>query len=254
MGECNSIPFIRNLKQALSPVAVPSPPSSPLEVVSSDCLYCILQLSYLHDMYPHWVLSTVDIVLIFFLVLLSSTRMGLCLTMSTNQVWTRPLGPVIVGVNCKLIVSVQGEAPAPQTCVCDGRRARAKTLIWVPGSLVPRPHPSRGGKGTGLRPRVRMWPTDSTHSRFYVFCAFPCAVAMEAVNEDEVQMMVYKGMTHKQISAELQIRFPGTRGFSERTVRRFWHGIHKPRGLKLDQLVEEATQEVSKLRVDRYTC
>ena len=81
-------------------------------------------------------------------------------------------------------------------------------------------------------------------------------MAMEAVNEDEVQMMVYKGMTHKQISAELQIRFPGTRGFSERTVRRFCerHGIHKPRGLKLDQLVEEATQEVSKLRVDRYTC
>ena len=79
---------------------------------------------------------------------------------------------------------------------------------------------------------------------------------MEAVNEDEVQMMVYKGMTHKQISAELQIRFPGTREFSERTVRRFCerHGIHKPRGLKLDQLVEEATQEVSKLRVDRYTC
>ena len=73
---------------------------------------------------------------------------------------------------------------------------------------------------------------------------------MEAVNEDEVQMMVYKGMTHKQISAELQIRFPGTRGFSERTVRRFCerHGIHEPRGLKLDQLVEEATQEVSKLK------
>lgn len=61
MGECNSIPFIRSLKQALSPAAVPSPPSSPLEVVSSDWLYCILQLSYLHDMYPHWVLSTVTL-------------------------------------------------------------------------------------------------------------------------------------------------------------------------------------------------
>jgi len=35
VGECSSIPFIRNLKHALCPMAVPSPPSS-IEVVSSD--------------------------------------------------------------------------------------------------------------------------------------------------------------------------------------------------------------------------
>lgn len=69
---------------------------------------------------------------------------------------------------------------------------------------------------------------------------------MEAVNRDDVKVMVHKGMTHKQISAELQIRFPGIRGLSERSVRRFCekYGIHKPRGLELDRLVEEAVQEV----------
>ncbi len=61
---------------------------------------------------------------------------------------------------------------------------------------------------------------------------------------DEVFEMVTSGMT---ISNTLKTRFPGIRGFSARSVRRFCseNGIHKPDSAQVDAVVECAVTEVS---------
>ena len=53
-------------------------------------------------------------------------------------------------------------------------------------------------------------------------------------------------MSHKKISEELQGRFPAMKGLSERSVRRFClkHGLHKPRGADLDEIVKDSVKEV----------
>ena len=67
---------------------------------------------------------------------------------------------------------------------------------------------------------------------------------MDLTQPSKVSTMVLKGMTHKQISEELQRRFPSARGFSKRSVRRYCaeHNIHK---LKGQEAVWQATEEVS---------
>ncbi|XP_064383624.1 uncharacterized protein LOC135351363 isoform X2 [Halichondria panicea] len=63
---------------------------------------------------------------------------------------------------------------------------------------------------------------------------------------DEVFEMVTSGMTHEDISNTLKTRFPGIRGFSARSVRRFCseNGIHKPDSAQVDAVVECAVTEV----------
>lgn len=55
-----------------------------------------------------------------------------------------------------------------------------------------------------------------------------------------------KGMTYKEISQELQDASPHTKGFSERSVRRFCkeNGIEKMNDIEVDGIVEEAVKEV----------
>ncbi len=67
------------------------------------------------------------------------------------------------------------------------------------------------------------------------------------IDPEEVKELVFKGLTHQQISETLQARFPQiSRGLSERSVRRFCsqHSIHKPTGVELDSIVEDAVSEV----------
>ncbi len=65
--------------------------------------------------------------------------------------------------------------------------------------------------------------------------------------------MVLKGMTYKDISDEMQRRFPGRRGLSERTIRRHCStlGIHKLCGGDLDEVVKEAVSEVGCIHSER---
>ena len=44
---------------------------------------------------------------------------------------------------------------------------------------------------------------------------------MDSVDEDFVRERISKGVTHSAISQELQQLYPGVRGLSERSVRRF---------------------------------
>ena len=62
--------------------------------------------------------------------------------------------------------------------------------------------------------------------------------------------ILQRGMTHAQIAVELQARYPGERGFSERSVRRFCasHGITSSSGLSdlhLDKVVASGIAKVS---------
>lgn len=64
---------------------------------------------------------------------------------------------------------------------------------------------------------------------------------------DEVGEMVTRGMTHRYISEVYKNRFPARSGLSERSVRRFCllHGLHKPRGVHLDNIVKASVLEVN---------
>ena len=75
-----------------------------------------------------------------------------------------------------------------------------------------------------------------------------CVMELEEVTE-----MVLRGMTHKQISEELQRQFPSSKGLSKRSVRRFCkeHDIHKPRGPDLDAIVSDSVEEVSIFSISR---
>ena len=63
---------------------------------------------------------------------------------------------------------------------------------------------------------------------------------------NEVAEMILQGKSHEDISRKHRDRFPGKKEFSKRSVRRFCHtyGIHKPKGLDLDSIVEKSVKEV----------
>ena len=62
----------------------------------------------------------------------------------------------------------------------------------------------------------------------------------------EVAEMVQRGLTPQKIGQFYQRRYSISRGFSERSVRRFCHahGVHKPKGDEHDEVVEESVKEV----------
>lgn len=69
------------------------------------------------------------------------------------------------------------------------------------------------------------------------------------MNETDIRQLVDRGVSHSEISERLQRQFPGDRGFSARSVRRFCqdHGIHYRSGLSdadLRLVVESAVREV----------
>lgn len=80
-------------------------------------------------------------------------------------------------------------------------------------------------------------------------CASPAVVhgkSLLAMDCDEVKEMVKQGFTHRNISEIYQSRFPGKKGFSQRSVRRFCHthGIIKPKDDVLDMIVRESVKKV----------
>ena len=67
------------------------------------------------------------------------------------------------------------------------------------------------------------------------------------IDREEVKELVFKGLTHQQISETLQARlFQISRGLSERSVKRFCsqQSSHKPTGVELDSIVEDAVSGV----------
>ena len=73
---------------------------------------------------------------------------------------------------------------------------------------------------------------------------------MDEVDEDFVRKRVEEGNSHAVISEELQTMFPGLRGLSERSVRRFCTDRRLSRRCsltkeKLERCVSDAVSEVS---------
>ena len=67
------------------------------------------------------------------------------------------------------------------------------------------------------------------------------------IDREEVKELVFKGLTHQQVSETLQARlFQISRGLSERSVKRLCsqHSSHKPTGVELDSIVEDAVSGV----------
>ena len=74
-------------------------------------------------------------------------------------------------------------------------------------------------------------------------CCF--SIDLDAVNVDFVRDLVTQGKTHSQVSLLLQEAYPGKRGLSSRSVRRFClkNGIHAQNRLSNEEL-EHYTKEV----------
>ena len=67
------------------------------------------------------------------------------------------------------------------------------------------------------------------------------------IDREEVKELVFKGLTHQQVSETLQARlFQISKGLSERSVKRFCsqHSIHKLTGAELNSIVKDAVSEV----------
>ena len=73
---------------------------------------------------------------------------------------------------------------------------------------------------------------------------------MESVHKDFVEELIIAGFTYKEVSEELERKYPHIqKGLSSRSVRRYCQ-IHKLKKLKddeLDQVVDEAIDEVMHL-------
>ena len=57
----------------------------------------------------------------------------------------------------------------------------------------------------------------------------------------EIQHMVWRGMSHRNIAITIQERFPGRRGISERSIRRFCrrNNISRISNVQLDLVVQD---------------
>ncbi len=73
------------------------------------------------------------------------------------------------------------------------------------------------------------------------------------VSREVIQRLVDAGLSHKEISFQLQTLFP-EKGLSERSVRRYCktHGVKKPCKTVVDQVVHDAIFEVSTGGIMKY--
>ena len=87
----------------------------------------------------------------------------------------------------------------------------------------------------------------------------PLSISMDEVDEDFVRKRVEESNSHAVITEELQTMFPGLRGLSERSFRRFCtdRGISRRCSLtkeELERCVSDAVSEVSTSYISIGSC
>ena len=75
----------------------------------------------------------------------------------------------------------------------------------------------------------------------FVWFLFKMAMLEGLVDIAEIQHMVWRGMSHRNIAITIQERFPGRRGISERSIRRFCrsNNISRISNVQLDLVVQD---------------
>ena len=130
------------------------------------------------------------------------------------------------------ILAIRGKTVSAVICQLLWRELRKKIKNWMLRSIF------------NFCFWTKNWSIDHALSDKTLECCF--SLNMDSVNVDFVRdLVVTQGKTHSQVSLLLQEAYPGKRGLSSRSVRRFClkNGIHAQNRRSNEEL-EDYTKEV----------